>query len=224
MSAWPNRAGDPRLPEGGESAARARRNCALALAAWRSWPRKIPRMAAPALQNLKAALLMENDDVFTWYETAQAYSMLKNEPMANLSTAEALVQCRRRCARRWHVRHSRARQGLAQGTPDWQRANDIIGVAADAAAQAQQRCGIGQVLAAGALAGAIGGALVDRVCRRCTWAGFPARADQRPADRRPIFWRHPELLAEMMRPGCRPSRTSARSRRHRPRRDAEDRP
>ena len=46
-------------------------------------------LAQPALANLKAAILVEDDDVFTWYETAQAYSMLKNEPMANLSTAEA---------------------------------------------------------------------------------------------------------------------------------------
>ena len=66
-------------------------------------------LAAPALHNLKAASLVEDDDVFTWYETAQAYSMLKNEPMANLATAEL-----------WYnagdmqqgagVRHPRARQ------------------------------------------------------------------------------------------------------------------
>jgi len=46
-------------------------------------------LAPAALQNLKAANLVENDDVFTWYETAQAYSMIKNDPMANLATAEA---------------------------------------------------------------------------------------------------------------------------------------
>ena len=48
-----------------------------------------PDMSQPALHNLKVASLVENDDVFTWYETAQAYSNLKNEPMANLSTAES---------------------------------------------------------------------------------------------------------------------------------------
>ena len=34
------------------------------------------------------ASLVEDDDVATWYQTAKAYSMLDNEPMANLSTAE----------------------------------------------------------------------------------------------------------------------------------------
>ncbi|HKU54653.1 MAG TPA: M48 family metalloprotease, partial [Rhizomicrobium sp.] len=47
-----------------------------------------PALAEPALQNLKAALLTENEDPFTWYQTARAYSALKNEPMANLATAE----------------------------------------------------------------------------------------------------------------------------------------
>src|SRR5258708_36681107 len=46
-----------------------------------------PAMAAPALANLKTAILAEDNDAFTWYQTAPAYSTLKNEPMANLSTA-----------------------------------------------------------------------------------------------------------------------------------------
>lgn len=90
-------------------------------------------LAAPALTNLKAAILVEDDDVFTWYETAQAYSMLKNEPMANLSTAEL-----------WYnagdmmkalVFATRARGKLQQGSADWQRANDIIGAATSIAKQ-----------------------------------------------------------------------------------------
>ena len=69
------------------------------------------RLASAALQNLKAASLVENDDVFTWYETAQAYSMLKNEPMANLATAEAYYSCRLDAAGR-HLRDPRpARPG-----------------------------------------------------------------------------------------------------------------
>ena len=55
----------------------------------RSWPPTMPALSPAALANLKAASLAENDDVFTWYETAQAYSNLKNVPMANLSTAES---------------------------------------------------------------------------------------------------------------------------------------
>ncbi len=84
-----------------------------------------PAMAAPALANLKAAVLVEDDDVFTWYETAQAYSMLNNEPMANLATAELWYNagdCKKAL-----VFATRARGKLPQGGPDWQRANDILG-------------------------------------------------------------------------------------------------
>ena len=79
-------------------------------------------------KNLKAASLIEDDDVFTWYETAQAYSMLKNEPMANLSTAEAYYNSG--AMRQAAIFALRARRGLDQGSPDWQRANDIVGIAA----------------------------------------------------------------------------------------------
>jgi len=89
-----------------------------------------PAMANAALQNLKAASLMEDDDVFTWYETAQAYSILKNEPMANLSTAEAYYNSG--AIRQAGIFAIRARRGLEQGSPDWQRANDIVGVASAA--------------------------------------------------------------------------------------------
>jgi predicted Zn-dependent protease len=88
------------------------------------------RFANAALQNLKAASLIEDDDVFTWYETAQAYSMLKNEPMANLSTAEAYYNSG--AMRQAAIFAIRARRGLDQGGPDWQRANDIVGVAVPA--------------------------------------------------------------------------------------------
>jgi predicted Zn-dependent protease len=86
-----------------------------------------PRFAGAALQNLKAASLVENDDVFTWYETAQAYSTLKNEPMANLSTAEAYYNAG--SLKQAGIFALRARSGLAQGSPDWERANDIISTA-----------------------------------------------------------------------------------------------
>jgi predicted Zn-dependent protease len=89
--------------------------------------------AAPALQNLKAATLVEDDDVFTWYQTAQAYSMLNNEPMANLSTAELWYNAGD--MRKAMVFATRARGKLPQGGSDWQRANDILGAAAPLAAQ-----------------------------------------------------------------------------------------
>ncbi len=85
-------------------------------------------MSQAALSNLKIASLTENDDAFTWYETAQAYSNLKNEPMATLATAEFhysggdYKQAAQFAAR--------ARAKLTQGTGDWERANDIIGASA----------------------------------------------------------------------------------------------
>jgi predicted Zn-dependent protease len=90
-------------------------------------------LAQPALANLKAAILVEDDDVFTWYQTAQAYSMLKNEPMANLSTAEVWYNAGD--MKKAVVFATRARGKLPQGSPDWQRAGDIIGAAAPLAAQ-----------------------------------------------------------------------------------------
>lgn len=92
-----------------------------------------PSLAAPALQNLKAASLVEDDDVFTWYQTAQAYSTLKNEPMANLATAELWYNAGD--MRKAMVFATRARGKLTQGGTDWQRANDILGAAAPLAAQ-----------------------------------------------------------------------------------------
>ena len=90
-------------------------------------------LAAPALANLKAAILVEDDDAFTWFETAQAYSMLKNEPMANLSTAELWYN--EGDMKKALVFAIRARGKLQQGSADWQRASDIIGASAPMAAQ-----------------------------------------------------------------------------------------
>jgi len=94
-----------------------------------------PDLANPALANLKIALQQEDDDSFAWYEAAQAYSMMGNEAMADLATAEryynagAMLQAAQFA--------TRARHGLAQGSPDWQRANDIVSVAVPAV-RAQQ--------------------------------------------------------------------------------------
>ncbi|MEI9993200.1 MAG: M48 family metalloprotease [Rhizomicrobium sp.] len=96
-----------------------------------------PALAQPALVNLKAALQREDDDPFAWYEAAAAYSQMGNEPMANLATAE-----------RYYavgaygpavVFAQRAQHGLAQGSSDWQRANDIVAVSMPLARQQQQR-------------------------------------------------------------------------------------
>jgi predicted Zn-dependent protease len=92
-----------------------------------------PSLAAPALQNLKAALLVEDNDPFTWYQTAYAYNALKNQPMADLSTAELWYNVGD--MKKAMVFATRARGKLPQGTSDWQRAGDIIGAAAPLAAQ-----------------------------------------------------------------------------------------
>jgi predicted Zn-dependent protease len=61
--------------------------------------------------------------------------MMGNEAMADLATAEryynagAMLQAAQFA--------TRARHGLAQGSPDWQRANDIVSVAVPAV-RAQQ--------------------------------------------------------------------------------------
>jgi predicted Zn-dependent protease len=92
-----------------------------------------PALANPALQNLKAAVLRDSEDMFTWYETAKAYSMLKNDPMADLSTAELWYNAGD--MRKAFVFASRARSKLPQGGADWERAADIVGAAGPLAAQ-----------------------------------------------------------------------------------------
>jgi predicted Zn-dependent protease len=83
--------------------------------------------AKPALDNLKIALRQENDNTFAWFEAAQAYSQLGNEPMANLSTAERYYNAGAMPAAAHFA--ILAQKKLPQGSPDWQRASDIMAVA-----------------------------------------------------------------------------------------------
>ncbi len=157
-------------------------------------------MAPAALQNLKAASLAENDDVFTWYETAQAYSLMKNEPMADLSTAEAYYNGG--SMKQAVVFASRARRDLTQGTPDWQRANDIVGAAASQAASKDRRKRTRRMKndmrdLIVALAGAVGGALIAIavVFAAANTGMLPNTAGG--AGIRAYLLSHPELVAEM---------------------------
>ena len=86
-----------------------------------------PQLATPALDNLKVALQQENDNTFAWFEAAQAYSQLGNQPMADLSTAERYytVGAMKTAA---HFA-TLAQRRLPKGSPDWQRAGDIMVVA-----------------------------------------------------------------------------------------------
>jgi predicted Zn-dependent protease len=86
-----------------------------------------PALAPAALGNLKAALLKEEEDPFTWYQVAKAYSMMKDPAMADLATAESNYNAGN--LPQAFVFASRARAKLSQGGVDWQRANDIIGAA-----------------------------------------------------------------------------------------------
>jgi predicted Zn-dependent protease len=87
-----------------------------------------PQFAKPALDNLKTVLRQENNNSFAWYETAQAYSDAGNEPMANLSTAE-LNYANANFSAAAHFA-TLAQHKLAAGSPDWQRATDILAVSA----------------------------------------------------------------------------------------------
>jgi predicted Zn-dependent protease len=82
-------------------------------------------LAQAAVDNLKVALQQDDQDTFAWYEAAQAYSMLGNQPMADLATAERYYTAGD--ARAVVFAH-RAEQALAKGSSDWQRANDIVAI------------------------------------------------------------------------------------------------
>jgi predicted Zn-dependent protease len=84
-------------------------------------------LAKPALDNLKIALQQENDDPFAWFEAAQAYSELGDEPMANLATAERYYNSGAMAAAAHFA--TLAQKKLTAGSPDWQRAGDIMSVA-----------------------------------------------------------------------------------------------
>jgi predicted Zn-dependent protease len=82
-------------------------------------------LAQPAIDNLKIALEQNNEDTFAWFEAAQAYSMLDNQPMADLATAERYYSA---SDARALVFAQRAEKSLDPGSADWQRANDIIAI------------------------------------------------------------------------------------------------
>jgi predicted Zn-dependent protease len=94
-----------------------------------------PALAPLALQNLKVALQQESDNAFGWYEAAQAYSAMGNQPMADLSTAERYFNDGAMSGAA-HFAAIAARK-LPKGSTDWQRANDILSVAEPMAKQSR---------------------------------------------------------------------------------------
>lgn len=85
-----------------------------------------PQFAKPALDNLKVVLRQENNNDFAWYEAAQAYSDMGNEAMADLSTAELDYNTGKFGAAAHFA--GLAQHKLAAGSPDWQRAADILAI------------------------------------------------------------------------------------------------
>ncbi|HEY8948542.1 MAG TPA: M48 family metalloprotease [Rhizomicrobium sp.] len=94
-----------------------------------------PALTQSALNNLKIALVQENSNSFAWYEMAQAYSNLNNQPMADLATAELHYQGGDMRGAAHFAKAASVK--LAKGSMDWQHANDIL--AAAASLQAQRR-------------------------------------------------------------------------------------
>jgi len=82
-------------------------------------------LAQPAIDNLKIALNQDNEDPFAWYEAAQGYSALGNQPMADLATAERLYA---ESSPATLIFAKRAMKELPEGSPEWQRANDIVAI------------------------------------------------------------------------------------------------
>jgi predicted Zn-dependent protease len=81
--------------------------------------------AQPAVDNLKIALQQNNEDTFAWYEAAQGYSMLGDQPMADLATAERYYNAG---DARALVFAQRAEHALEKGSTNWQRASDIVAI------------------------------------------------------------------------------------------------
>ena len=73
-----------------------------------------------------------------WYEAAQAYSDAGNEAMANLSTAELDYTVGNYQAAQHFA--MLAQHKLPAGSPDWQRATDILAVAGTSL-ERHRRCG-----------------------------------------------------------------------------------
>jgi predicted Zn-dependent protease len=82
-------------------------------------------LAQPAVDNLKIALQQDNEDSFAWYEAAKGYSMLGNDAMADLATAERYYAA---SDARTLVFAKRAQKQLPEGSAEWQRASDIVAI------------------------------------------------------------------------------------------------
>jgi len=83
-----------------------------------------PRKFEDAVVDFNRSLVAEPDDPIAWQYLAQAYDAKGDEGMARLATAEQEFHLgQMKDARGFAIR---ARQFLKRGTPEWQRATDIV--------------------------------------------------------------------------------------------------
>jgi predicted Zn-dependent protease len=83
-----------------------------------------PEELNSAVKELKAALLVEPDNSFGWFELARAYGALGKEGLADLAMAESRYNVGAKPDAAQFAR--RALQKLPRGTPEWRQATDII--------------------------------------------------------------------------------------------------
>lgn len=84
-------------------------------------------MYPDAIKEFKAALLIEPDNSFGWFELARAYGGLGQENLADLATAESRFHAGAKGEAALFAR--RAKTGLKPGTPEYRQALDIIAAA-----------------------------------------------------------------------------------------------
>ncbi|HEY1752845.1 MAG TPA: M48 family metalloprotease [Caulobacteraceae bacterium] len=83
-----------------------------------------PAKLADAITTLNRSLVVEPDDPMPWQYLAEAYDQKGEEGMARLATAEQDFHLgQMKDARAFAIR---ARQFLKRGTPEWNRATDIV--------------------------------------------------------------------------------------------------
>jgi len=90
-----------------------------------------------AIKHLDNALKYENDNSFAWHLLAVAYGRMENVGLADLATAERHYHNRQMGPAMQFAR--RAQDKLSRGTPQWQRAVDIMQVAAVEQAKQKKR-------------------------------------------------------------------------------------
>jgi predicted Zn-dependent protease len=81
-----------------------------------------------AIKELKAALLLEPDNGFGWFELARAYAGMGDNAMADLAMAESRFNSGAKAEAAKFAR--RAKASLKSGTPEWRQAGDILAAAA----------------------------------------------------------------------------------------------